>query len=153
MKINPEQVAKLSNEQNKTQKSKTADDFSKILNQELSAKPVSSSGVSGSTGISAPSINPLLSPALLNHQPVETSLMEQVDQLLSKWENYAAGLENPQADLRGLYTTLQEISGQIKELKENINLNTQKPELRSILEELEIMTTTEEIKFNRGDYI
>ena len=79
--------------------------------------------------------------------------MNQVDQLLSKWENYAAGLEKPEADLRGLYATLQEISRQIKELKENFNLNSQKPELKSILEELEIMTTTEEIKFNRGDYI
>ncbi|WP_457572437.1 hypothetical protein [Desulfovulcanus sp.] len=153
MKITPEQIAKLNNEQIKTQKNKATEDFSQILNQELEAKPVSCSGTSGTAGPLSPSIPPLLSPALLNHQQLETTLMNQVDQLLSKWENYAAGLEKPEADLRGLYATLQEISRQIKELKENFNLKSQKPELKSILEELEIMTTTEEIKFNRGDYI
>jgi hypothetical protein len=152
MKITPDQIAKLNNEQIKTQKNK-AEDFSKILNQELNAKPVPGSGPSGTAGPSSPSVTPLLSPAMLNIQQTETTLMNQVDQLLTKWENYAAGLEGPEPNLRGLYVTLQDISRQIKDLKENFNLNSQKPELKSILEELEIMTTTEEIKFNRGDYI
>jgi len=152
MKITPDQIARLNSEQVKTQKSK-AEDFSKILNQELNGKPVPESELSGTAGPSSPSVSPLLSPAMLNIQQTETAIMNQVDQVLTRWENYAAGLKKPEPDLRGLYATLQDISGQIKDLKENFNLNTQKPELQSILEELEILTTTEEIKFNRGDYI
>ena len=152
MKITPDQIAKLNSEQIKTQKNK-AEDFSKILNQELNAKPAPESELSGTAGPSSPAVSPLLSPAMLNIQQTETAIMNQVDQVLTRWENYAAGLKKPEPDLRGLYATLQDISGQIKDLKENFNLNTQKPELQSILEELEILTTTEEIKFNRGDYI
>ena len=152
MKITPDQIARLNSEQVKTQKNR-AGDFSKIFNQELNTSAQTNNQISGTAGPSSPSVSPLLSPAMLNIQQTETAIMNQVDQVLTRWENYAAGLKKPEPDLRGLYATLQDISGQIKNLKENFNLNTQKPELQSILEELEILTTTEEIKFNRGDYI
>lgn len=152
MKITPDQIARLNSEQVKTQKNR-AGDFSKIFNQELNTSAQTNNQISGTAGPSSPSVSPLLSPAMLNIQQTETAIMNQVDQVLTRWENYAAGLKKPEPDLRGLYATLQDISGQIKDLKENFNLNTQKPELQSILEELEILTTTEEIKFNRGDYI
>ena len=152
MKITPDQIARLNSEQVKTQKNR-AGDFSKIFNQELNTSAQTNNQISGTAGPSSPSVSPLLSPAMLNIQQTEIAIMNQVDQVLTRWENYAAGLKKPEPDLRGLYATLQDISGQIKNLKENFNLNTQKPELQSILEELEILTTTEEIKFNRGDYI
>ncbi len=83
-------------------------------------------------------------------------VMEQVSNNLSQWESYASKLQAPggQGNLRDAHTLLAGIESQVSALK-NSSQETleQNPELASIVNELEVMSVTERIKFNRGDYI
>ena len=75
----------------------------------------------------------------------------QVESILDKWDSYAATLAGPQAGLKSAYGTLDEITKDVANLKEGQpNLD---PGLRSIVDELETLATTEQFKFNRGDYV
>jgi len=48
---------------------------------------------------------------------------------------------------------LEDIDGTVQQIKgENPDLATKHPALSGMVSELEVMTVTERIKFNRGDY-
>ncbi len=82
--------------------------------------------------------------------------LEQAAGALDMWESYAQKLRMPDSDgnLRDAYALLEGIESQVSTLKtENSAVLEQNPELASLVNELEIMSTTEKFKFNRGDYI
>ncbi|PTN32742.1 hypothetical protein [Desulfonatronum sp. SC1] len=87
----------------------------------------------------------------------ESTAMDSLDNLLSRWEKYAHQLAAQPPELRSANGILDEISTEIGALKANWPQQTPPqpmvPELRGVLDELEVMAVTERIKFNRGDYI
>ncbi len=87
----------------------------------------------------------------------ESTAMDTLDNLLSRWEKYAHQLAAQPPELRSANGILEEISTEISALKANWPQQTppqpMAPELRGVLDELDVLAVTERIKFNRGDYI
>ncbi|WP_243439274.1 hypothetical protein [Fundidesulfovibrio soli] len=83
------------------------------------------------------------------------AVMDNVNSLLSQWEKYAGQLADGGAgQLRQAYGTLENIQTGVKRLKdEHPGLDGQSPQLSSMVNELEVLAATEQIKFNRGDYL
>ncbi|MGE4535894.1 MAG: hypothetical protein AB7D37_02330 [Desulfovibrio sp.] len=84
----------------------------------------------------------------------EQAVMKNMDSLLAKWEDYADQLASGSGgdSLKQAYGVLENIETGVKQLKDDLpsDANTG---LGSLVNELEVMTVTEKIKFNRGDYI
>lgn len=86
----------------------------------------------------------------------EKAIMEKVDSLLDKWDQYAQNLQSKSgaANLKEAYGVLQDIDGTVQQIKgEHPDLAAQHPALQGMVSELEVMAVTERIKFNRGDYL
>lgn len=86
----------------------------------------------------------------------EREVMDHLDLVLHKWEEYAQGLkaDAPGQNLRQAYGALESISGEVGKLKQALpGLPVASTNLKSVVEELEILTVTERFKFNRGDYL
>ncbi len=82
--------------------------------------------------------------------------LEQASGTLDLWESYAQILRVPEdgESLRDAYALLEGIETQVSTLKKDNKLSLeQNPDLASLVNELEVMSTTEKIKFNRGDYM
>ena len=139
----------------------SSDAFAAIL-----AKETGSSGEAQSTGLAAPPLSSLTGIDLASHQGVETTdavgditeqqraVMNNIDTLLAKWENYADTLAAGSGgdSLKQAYGVLQNIESGVQQLKDDLpegaNAN-----LGSLVNEMEVMTVTEKFKFNRGDYL
>lgn len=82
------------------------------------------------------------------------AVMDNVSSLLNQWEKYAGQLaDGGSGQLRQAYGTLENIQSGVQKLKEeHPGLDGQSPQLSSMVNELEVMAATEQIKFNRGDY-
>jgi uncharacterized protein YoxC len=164
MKITPEQLAALQREaqKQKSSRAESFEDFQKMLEQEVdkSQGPISTSA--GEQTGKAPhldmnSLHALMqtsaTSSVLEQQTSGQQIMEQVDALLNKWENYAQQLQKPEEGLKQSYQTLEEINSAVKMLQDNMpESGKQSEQLQPLLNELEIMAVTEKIKFNRGDY-
>ena len=88
-------------------------------------------------------------------QTAESTIVDKVDNLLDKWDQYAQNLQGTSgsADLKKAYGVLQDIDGTVQQLKgDNPDLAQAHPALQGVVSELEVMAVTERIKFNRGDY-
>jgi hypothetical protein len=86
----------------------------------------------------------------------ERTAMENVDSLLTEWENYADQLASgsQEGGLRQAYGVLEHIETGVQKLKQDWpGMAEDNPGMGSLVNELEVMTVTEKIKFNRGDYI
>jgi len=86
----------------------------------------------------------------------EKAIMEKVENLLDKWDQYAQNLTSApgQANLKKAYGVLEDIDGTVQQIKgENPDLAQQHPALQGMVSELEVLAVTERIKFNRGDYL
>ena len=150
MKIHPDQIEGVQPEQtqrkNKTQQSGQA--FGDILNQEVAKESSTAQGV-------AP---PLMVNPLLNIQATvatrpggSDAAVDQVESILDEWDNYAATLGDPESGLKSAYGALDKIAGDVAALKEGQpDLD---PGLKAIVDDLETLATTEQFKFNRGDYL
>lgn len=84
-------------------------------------------------------------------------LMEAFNQAsgtLDLWDTYTTTLGNSHTDtaLRDAWGMLQGIDAQMAQMRAN-PMRSKSPALDSLLNELEVLTTTEKFKFNRGDYI
>lgn len=90
------------------------------------------------------------------NQQAERTIMDNLERLLGEWEEYAQRLETPgeEAGLKDAYAVLARIGGEVERIKtENPDLASRNPELKSLVDEMEILSVTETIKFNRGDYV
>lgn len=70
-------------------------------------------------------------------------------------DSYAAGLGDQSSDgLRRAWNALESLDGTIAGMRQDLGrLSQPNAELESMLNELEILATTEKFKFNRGDYL
>ena len=155
MKINSEYQNQINQSQENTQKKKPAEEFSRMLEQELSKNTGTGQEKKASSAARTNMLHPaqLLKNSVLTEQKQEPSFMNQMDDLLSKWENYAAEMNSPESSLKQIYGHLEHILEGVREMKESKSFEDQRPELRSLVEELEVMATAEVVKINRGDYL
>ncbi len=90
--------------------------------------------------------------------PTEDVLKDAFNQAsgtLDMWDSYVStlGSAGNNGSLRQAYALLQGIDGQVASLKENTaGLRGQNPGLDTLVNNLEVLATTEKFKFNRGDY-
>lgn len=154
MKINPEQIHQIARENGNVQKNRNSNEFGKMLEQEISREQ-SGTGTGSSTAarLDIMQQSQLLGSSLITSQKQEPSFMNQMDSLLNMWENYAADMDSRDSSLKKVYQDLQNITQGIKDMKKSSSFDHQRPEVKSMIQELEVMSTTEMIKFNRGDYI
>lgn len=84
-----------------------------------------------------------------------SELMDEFAGLLDTFDMYAQKLgANGPLDLKSAYATLEAVSHGLNGLKEKVSMqNLQASDFQTMLNELEIMTTTERFKLNRGDYL
>ena len=88
-------------------------------------------------------------------EDVIQSAFSQASGTLDMWDSYvnALGSSGQNGSLREAYSLLQGIDGQVSALKNSTaSVRGQNAGLDSLVNELDVMTTTEKIKFNRGDY-
>jgi len=163
MKIHPDQLegVRLDPTTQSNRGTQTGTGFGDLLSQE-----VAKSGTQ-----SASSTAPLPPPgglgaltALIGAQEVEATtpvtsaenaIMDKVDSVLDKWDQYAQNLQSTadSASLKQAYGVLDDIDGVVKQIRgDNPDLAEKFPALQGVVSELEAMTVTERIKFNRGDY-
>lgn len=76
---------------------------------------------------------------------------DQASGTLDLWDSYAHALGTSTNDtaLRDAWNLLEGIDNNLTQMK---SVRGKNPELDALLNELEIMATTEKFKFNRGDY-
>ncbi|MDR1124625.1 MAG: hypothetical protein LBM64_00975 [Deltaproteobacteria bacterium] len=84
---------------------------------------------------------------------LEAQAASRIDGLLGQWESYAAALDGG-ADLRSVYGLLQDMTNGVKDLKASLpGFLESDSALGALVNELDVLSTTENIKFNRGDYL
>lgn len=160
MKINPEKIQGLQNEQSQKQRVNQKDDtFGKLLSGELekSGKPAQSASLPKSP------VSGLLPGQILAMQESTqvgaagargSQLMDQLDGVMNNWDKYTVDLKSENTSLREADGTLKEIENDLASLREKWpNLSTESPEMGSIVDEVEILAATERFKMNRGDYM
>ncbi len=175
MKIHPDQLegvrADQTSQTNRTRQTNTA--FGDLLSQEVgksgadSAKPVATLPPPGGLGglntlgslLGAQSVEATSVEAVAQAPQAEKAIMQTVENLLDKWDQYATNLQGASgapnaANLKQAYGVLDDIDGTVRKLKgDNPDLASKNPALQGMVSELEVMAVTERIKFNRGDYI
>lgn len=83
------------------------------------------------------------------------SAFAQASGTLDMWDSYvsALGASGQEGSLREAYALLQGIDGRVAELKAGAEgIRGRSTGLDALINELDVMTTTEKFKFNRGDY-
>lgn len=168
MKIQTDQLTALRQaaEQSKgTQES--SDAFAALLAKEVGDdQTAQTSETAQTTGLSVPPLSGLATVDMSGLQEAETdaasgqfteeerTVMKNMDTLLTKWESYADKLASGTGgdSLKQAYGVLQNIETGVKQLKDDLPSDA-KGGLGSLVNELEVMTVTEKIKFNRGDYM
>ncbi len=164
MKITQEQIGALRQADSQDQSRTTAEAgvFESLLNREVQGIEAQDAGT-----ISAPPIGGGLHEiaSLLQAEGAspaqdltekERTAMENVDSLLTEWENYADQLAggSQEGGLRQAYGVLEHIESGVQKLKQDWpGMAQDNPGMGSLVNELEVMAVTEKIKFNRGDYI
>lgn len=164
MKINPDQspLVKVDTDRDAGKVSKGGERFEDLL---LRATENAASGKSPPTGLE----RPLNTGGAMHLTPTQmlfptapsagftSQAMDSLDNLLSRWEKYAHQLTAEPLGLRQANGILENIASEIGVLKAQWPQQAQPqpliPELRGVLDELEVLAVTERIKLNRGDYL
>jgi len=162
MKISNEQIRAIQEkEASRTKRPQELGDFDELLARQLdngqqqvsatASEPVSASvkgtvslpfadGVEGSSG-SVPFFS-----------EEAAALMEGMFNTFERYADQIAG--NEKGDLRDAYSLLENMGGQIADFKARFpNAGAEQPELAAMINELDVLATTETFKFNRGDYL
>lgn len=151
MKITPDQLAALQLQQKNAARNTPGEGFAQALAQELSQ------GSSAATPAATPAAGPVVRldqalQAAMLQKPTEQTVMDKMNALLSKWEDYSQIIGSEDGNLREGYSLLADIRRDIQEVKTDL-AGSPAQGLAAMVEELDILTTTEEFKFNRGDYL
>lgn len=153
LRVNPNQTDPL-------QKQKTAaENFGDMLAQEIKQ----TQGVTTESGETTRVSGSTSNMAILDGSPaqkaegISTAMQEtalQLETLFSDLENYAALLRSDETgSLKTAYNALQNMNDSIAHIKETAPDLANSPQLASLVNELDVLTTTEIFKFNRGDYL
>jgi hypothetical protein len=83
-----------------------------------------------------------------------SAAMDTMDSLLDQWDDYTEQLASgTQGDsLKKAYGVLENIASGVQELKNSLPVGANST-LSSMVNEMDVLATTEQIKFNRGDYL
>ncbi|NCC24224.1 MAG: hypothetical protein EOM25_03345 [Deltaproteobacteria bacterium] len=155
MKIHPELIQGVQDHQADRKVRRPENDlFADLLNEKI-AKSEKAAGPDPASVPSAP-----LAPGLLDIREVQAvegvssgrEVMNSVDSLLDQWDRYAQGLQAPRPDLKSAYAQLKSIAENVQEVKKAMPEAGSPSVLKDMVEELDIMAVTEEIRINRGDY-
>lgn len=158
MKIRSDQVDALQQQEqqgNKTKKVKGAS-FGEFLNQEVGQ---TQAGQSAAPVPGLQAINPLLNINMVEQtKPVEgdtQQLTGKVEDVLGRLDDYAGQLTSSgESSLKDAYSSLEGLQSDVHEIRKNWpDMSKKNPELDSIVNEVEVMAVTEQMKFNRGDYL
>lgn len=162
MKIHPDQLRAIEQEQAKSRRAAEADKgFGDLLAQEVGK--VEGEAPSQTAAVPPPGAG--LSSVILAAQAAagagENSdsgqkVMDNLDTLLDEWEQYATQLQAPSEslNLRQANGVLENIEQGVASLKDKYpGLGSDHPGLQAVVDEMEILAVTERIKFNRGDYL
>jgi hypothetical protein len=167
MKIHPDQLEGVRPDQTtRTDRgAQTGTAFGDILSQEVAQSAAQSGSQTAKSSAVLPPPGGLEAlGTLLGVQSVEATtpatsaenaIMDKVESVLDKWDQYAQNLQGAsgQANLKQAYGVLEDIDGTVQQLKsDNPDLAEKYPQLQGMVSELEAMSVTERIKFNRGDY-
>lgn len=163
MKIHPDQLEGVrldpTTQTNRGTQSSTA--FGDILSQEVtktgtkSTSSIASLPPPGGLGTLSALIGAQEVEATTPVTQAENAIMDKVDSVLDKWDQYAQSLQSTtsSASLKQAYGVLDDIDGVVQQIRgDNPDLAEKHPALQGVVSELEAMTVTERIKFNRGDY-
>ncbi|MDR1777109.1 MAG: hypothetical protein LBR31_04690 [Desulfovibrio sp.] len=86
-------------------------------------------------------------------EAVLNEAFNQVSGTLDLLDKYSASLGTA-GSLKDAYSLLSDFDGNVESLEKSAGaLRAQHPEMDSLLNELKIISVTEKIKFNRGDYL
>ena len=161
MKISNEQLHALQDTEARRKTSGAPEGFESLLSQQMNANtaqgltsamdpqallrgslPVSLTGEMGET-----------SPAVL--QGMAAEMATRMEGLFAGMDTYAQQLaSNDPTALRSAYSQLEQTKAGIASLRAAFpDMETEQPELGSMMNELEVLTTSESFKFNRGDYL
>jgi hypothetical protein len=155
MKISNEQLRIMQeSEAKKTQQQgKPTGEFGDILARQLGqSQPTASSA----RAVLMPMQLPEVEQAAVNQGMLSfNEAATRVDGMFTSFERYAGQIAHGETgSLREAYNLLQDVSGQIAGFKAAFpNVRNDMPELATLLNELDVLTTTETFKFNRGDYL
>jgi hypothetical protein len=151
MKITPDQLAALQLQQKNAARNTPGEGFAQALAQELGSE--SSAATPAATPAAGPVVrlDQALQAAMLQ-KPTEQTVMDKMNALLSKWEDYSQIIGSENGNLREGYSLLADIRQNIQDVKGDLGQSPVQG-LSAMVEELDILTTTEEFKFNRGDYL
>ena len=149
MKIHPDHVEGIRPERKDqvVKPGSSGESFGDMLAQEVSNTSAQAAGQS------APP------PPLMGVAPVsgvglgedEQAAVAGMEALLDKWEEYADHLAGgSESGLKEAYAALEDIETGVAELQGKLPDNAA---LQSVADELDILSRTEKIKFNRGDYL
>ncbi|MDY0275113.1 MAG: hypothetical protein RBR42_06695 [Desulfomicrobium sp.] len=152
MKITPEQLAAVQLQKKNTARTFSDEGFAQTLAQELKSGIHAQQEAVPKTAVPVAGLDQTLHTAIL-HKPSEQTVMNKMDMLLTQWEKYSQSLGRSQGSLREGFGLLTAIRQNIQAVKEDLDSNPNVGEkLQTMVAELDILTTTEEFKFNRGDY-
>lgn len=158
MKIRPDQIEGVRPDQqskaDKARKSQNA--FDEVLTGEV-AKTAKPQGVAPVAP--PPGMHPLQGVASVETaQPVAPvskdtgQTISKVEDALGQLETYAASLQDAGPDGTGLKQAYQALNGLTDGVEDLKEMSREHPGLREMVNELEVLARTEQIKFNRGDY-
>lgn len=163
MKIHPDQLEGVRPDKapqtNRVKPPSTA--FGDLLNQEVaksSAEPAKSTATlppPGGLGNLGALFSATTVEAVAPVPKAEKAIMDKVENLLDKWDQYARNLKSTSnaSSLKQAYGVLDDIDGTVRQIKaDNPDLAQKHPALQGMVAELEVLTVTERFKFNREGY-
>ena len=160
MKIHPDQIEGIRQAQQQERTNRTggaAAGFEDILGQEVSKGAEYGADQGGVAASGAASLSPQVSPlwALNQVGGVESDEAltpeEQVESVLDGFDAYAESLRAPGGTgLKDAYAELEGIEATVADLKQSVPADSG---LSGLVNELDVLASTEKFKFNRGDYL
>ncbi len=158
MKISNEQLRAIQ-EQSVQRPKVQQGDFTDLLARHLDADAqLPAAAAEGSSvpvgGIAVPVGGMLEDSATTTVLPLYEEAATHMEGMFDTFDRYSRQLAgNDPGSLKEAYSLLRDMNGQIAEFKERYpEAASQQPELASMLNELDVLATTETFKFNRGDY-
>lgn len=168
MKIQTDQLSGLTQSNEASSKASSASEaFASILAKEVDGSSTQETGlaapvllstygtlnIDGTQGVDAADATDATEAATPASEE-ELAAMNTMNTLLSQWEDYADQLAGGASgdSLKKAYGVLTDIESGVQQLKDGLSTTTGSG-LGSMVNELEVMATTEKIKFDRGDYV
>lgn len=158
MKITNEQLQALQQEEAKRKQRSAAPGFGSLLAGKLQGAEGTGEAQAALPPPGAGAVNPLLMVQQVTQSDSSVPLSgvaDSLDGMLDNWENYSRiiGQQGAAADLRAAYSTLESIGNDLARIRQTVpDLDARHPGMGQMVNELEVMTTTERFKINRGDY-